>query len=80
VHGQSRVIYTSDSQGLLPTRAHVEVTCHVVRPEKATSFVTNSFDFIFGFDEEHRPLRRILPVRREEAERLLEASGECEQG
>ena len=71
---KSRVVYTSDDP--VSPVAHVEVTCQVVRPERASSFVSNTFDFIFGFqnDGAATSLRRVLPVTREEAETLITAS------
>ena len=74
---RSRVVYASDNEdGSFKPTAHVEVECQVVRPEKASSFVSNTFDFSFTFDRSTNiSLKRVLPCRREEAERLIEASG-----
>jgi acyl-CoA hydrolase len=68
---KSRVIYASDDS--LRPFMHVEVTVQVVRPERASSFVSNTFHFIFGFSE-NVALRRVLPVTNEEAVVLLSAS------
>lgn len=67
---KSRVVCTSDS---LHPLAHVEVTCQVVRPEKASSFLSNKFNFVFGF-EDTVTLRRLLPTTYEEAATLVNAS------
>ena len=74
---RSRVVYASDNEdGTFKPTAHVEVECQVVRPEKASSFVSNTFDFSFTFERgTNISLRRVLPCRREEAERLIMASG-----
>ncbi len=73
---RSRVVYASDNEdGSFKPTAHVEVECQVVRPEKASSFVSNTFDFSFTFDRgTNISLKRVLPCRREEAEKLIEAS------
>lgn len=73
---RSRVVYASDNEdGSFKPTAHVEVECQVVRPEKVSSFVSNTFDFSFTFDRgTNISLRRVLPCRREEAERLIMAS------
>eukprot|EP01034_Spumella_vulgaris_P021658 gene21658-27699_t len=80
----SRVIFTSSSssssfaslsadeevQRNVPPSVVVEVNCQVVRPERASSVVSNTFHFVFGFacDEARSPsLRRVLPVTSEEA-------------
>eukprot|EP01032_Pedospumella_encystans_P013733 gene13733-15798_t len=50
----------------------VEVSCQVVRPEKACSFVSNTFYFVFGFPEKSSVcLRKVLPVTTEEATMLM---------
>ena len=43
-----------------------EVTCQVMRPEVASSFVSNVFNFTFGF-EGSVTLRNVLPLNIEEA-------------
>ena len=68
---KSRVIYTSDDP-LMPC-AQVEVTCQIVRPERASSFVSNTFNFVFCF-KESVSLRRVLPSTIEEATCLVDAS------
>ncbi|CAE7585728.1 Acot10, partial [Symbiodinium microadriaticum] len=68
---KSRVVYSSGDT--LKTVMHVEVTVQVVRPERASSFVSNTFHFIFGFSD-NVTLRRVLPVTNEEAAVLLQAS------
>jgi acyl-coenzyme A thioesterase 9 len=69
---KSRVVFTSDDP--VDPIAHIEVTCQVVRPEKASSFVSNTFDFLMGFHGDCVNLRRVLPTTREEAERLVEVA------
>lgn len=66
---KSKVVYSSDDP--VDPIVHIEVTCQVVRPERASSFVSNTFDFIMGFIGESVNLRRVLPTTREEAERQL---------
>ena len=51
-----------------------EVTCQVVRPEKASSTVTNTFYFIFGFFNQSVHLRRVLPSTLDEAKLILQVS------
>lgn len=65
---KSRVVYTSDDP-IRPT-AQVEITCQIVKPEKASSFVSNTFNFTFGF-QQSVSLRRVLPSNLEEATLLV---------
>lgn len=44
---KSRVVFTNDDP--IMSVVMVEVTCQVVRPEKASSFVSNSFNFVFRY-------------------------------
>mmetsp|Transcript_20723 Transcript_20723/g.34875 ORF Transcript_20723/g.34875 Transcript_20723/m.34875 type:complete len:466 (+) Transcript_20723:1755-3152(+) len=68
---KSRVTYSSDDP-VKPT-AHVEVTCQVMKPEKAVSYISNTFHFIYGFDS-NITLRRVVPSNFEEARLLVKAS------
>jgi hypothetical protein len=63
----------------------VEVSCSVVRPEQASSIVSNTFHFVFAFPTGAggsggggggggSVLRRVLPTTLEEASALLAAS------
>jgi hypothetical protein len=99
---KSRVVYSGENNPLQPMVV-VEVTCHVVRPEKyvsksgkssvvdtvgctgvtigvcfilllcrASSFVSNTFHFVFGFPRDTPVnLRRVLPTTAEEAARIV---------
>eukprot|EP01041_Mallomonas_annulata_P013117 gene13117-27703_t len=64
VRFKSRVVYASDDP--VNPIAQVEVTCQVMRPERASSFISNTFNFIFGFPD-GATLRRVLPTTYEEA-------------
>eukprot|EP01039_Chlorochromonas_danica_P003490 gene3490-3823_t len=68
---KSRVIFTSDDP--IHPRVVVEVLCQVVRPERASSFVSNSFMFTFGFGH-NVALRKVLPVTSEEAKTLVQGA------
>ena len=68
---KSRVTYSSDDP-VKPT-VHVEVTCQVMKPEKAVSYISNTFHFIYGFDS-NVTLRRVVPSNIEEAKLLVKAS------
>jgi acyl-coenzyme A thioesterase 9 len=68
---KSRVTYSSDDP-VKPT-VHVEVTCQVMKPEKAVSYISNTFHFIYGFDS-NITLRRVVPSNYEEARLLVKAS------
>lgn len=68
---KSRIVYTTDNP--LNPVAVVEVTCQIVRPEKAASFLSNTFNFEFTFNGNVN-LRRVLPVNDEEATILINAS------
>lgn len=68
---KARVTYSSDDP-VKPT-VHVEVTCQVMKPEKAVSYISNTFHFIYGFDS-NITLRRVVPSNFEEARLLVEAS------
>ena len=68
---KSKIIFTADHP--IDPIAMVEVTCQIVRPEKAASFVSNSFLFEFGF-RENVTLRKVLPSNYEEAATLYSAS------
>eukprot|EP01039_Chlorochromonas_danica_P009558 gene9558-10565_t len=68
---KSRVIFTSDDP--IHPRVVVEVLCQVVRPERASSFVSNSFVFTFGFGK-NVTLRKVLPVTFEEAKALIQGA------
>ncbi len=65
---KSRVVFTSDDPA--HPRLVVEVSCQVVRPEKASSFVSNTFLFTFGFTQ-GVTLRKVLPVTTEEGAVLV---------
>lgn len=65
---KSRVLYTTDNP--IDPVAIVEVTCQIVRPEKASSFVSNTFNFEFGF-KDSVTLRRVLPSTYEDAALLV---------
>jgi acyl-coenzyme A thioesterase 9 len=52
----------------------VEVVCHVVKPEKATSFLSNKFRFVFQFPDGGASLKRVLPVTIEEGNALIKAA------
>ncbi|CAM9123813.1 unnamed protein product, partial [Ectocarpus fasciculatus] len=69
---KSRVVFSSDDP--LDPIAEVEVTCQIVKPERASSYVSNKFKFVFGFKDSGVTLRRILPQNYEEAETLICAS------
>jgi len=71
VRFKSRVVYASDDP--INPLAQIEVTTQVVRPERASSFFSNSFNFIFGFPD-GATLRRVLPTTHEEAITLVRAS------
>eukprot|EP01038_Epipyxis_sp_PR26KG_P006474 gene6474-8904_t len=64
---KSRVIYTSDTP--IKPLVMIEVTCQVVKPERASSFVSNSFYFIFGFDKSVT-VKKVLPLTSEEASQM----------
>ena len=68
---RSRVVLSNDDP--LAPMAMVEVTCQGVRPERVSSFVSNTFNFIFQF-KDCVTLRRILPSTIEEAKVLVAAS------
>ena len=68
---KSRVTYSSDDP-VKPT-VHVEVTCQVMKPEKAVSYISNTFHLIYGFDS-NITLRRVVPSNYEEARLLVKAS------
>eukprot|EP00596_Hydrurales_sp_CCMP1899_P003825 CAMPEP_0119038526 /NCGR_PEP_ID=MMETSP1177-20130426/7498_1 /TAXON_ID=2985 /ORGANISM="Ochromonas sp, Strain CCMP1899" /LENGTH=471 /DNA_ID=CAMNT_0007001231 /DNA_START=164 /DNA_END=1576 /DNA_ORIENTATION=- len=68
---KSRVVFTNDDPSM--SVVMIEVTCQVVRPEKASSFVSNEFNFVFRFDNSVS-LRRVLPSTYEEAVILVKAS------
>jgi len=44
---KSRVVYTQQN----PPLVQVEVKCLIIQPEKASSKVSNTFDFVFGFED-----------------------------
>jgi acyl-coenzyme A thioesterase 9 len=68
---KSRVTYSSDDP--VKPAVHVEVTCQVMKPEKAVSYISNTFHFIYGFDS-NITLRRVVPGNYEEARLLVKAS------
>jgi acyl-coenzyme A thioesterase 9 len=68
---KSRVVFTSDDP--MKARVVIEVSCQVVRPEQASSFVSNTFVFVFGFSRSIA-LRKVLPVTTEEAIALINGS------
>lgn len=70
---KSRVIFTSDDP--VHPMVVIEVNVQVVRPERASSFVSNTFNFVFGFDKKVQvALRKVLPVTNEEAAMLIYGS------
>lgn len=71
VRMKSRVSFSSDDP-VRPT-AHVEVTCQVMKPERAVSYISNTFHFVYGFDSS-TTLRRVVPSSEEEARLLVRAS------
>lgn len=84
---KSRVLYSSsnsvtDETGPVPAVGTdkqekvvlVEVVCQVVRPEKASSFLSNKFHFVFQFPDGGASLKQVLPVTMEEANALVKAS------
>mmetsp|Transcript_5444 Transcript_5444/g.15149 ORF Transcript_5444/g.15149 Transcript_5444/m.15149 type:complete len:278 (+) Transcript_5444:221-1054(+) len=64
--------------GSQPTHAvvHVEVTAAVVKPEQASSHVTNTFQFRFAVDNSERGLKRIMARTRDEAEEMYKAASQ----
>eukprot|EP01035_Chromulina_nebulosa_P018383 gene18383-24082_t len=61
---KSRIVNTIDDP--IHPLAQVEVTCQIIRPEKASSIVSNTFNFEFIFDN-NITLRKVLPTTYEEA-------------
>lgn len=68
---KSRVVFTSDDP--IKPRVVIEVSCQVVKPEQASSFISNTFSFVFGFNK-NVALRKVLPVTTEEAKALINGS------
>jgi acyl-coenzyme A thioesterase 9 len=73
---KSKVVYTSNNKsGDNKPIVQIEVTCHVVKPESHSSYISNTFDFIFQFDDNlMKPLKAILPSTNAEARLLISAS------
>ena len=68
---KAKVTY-SDDDVVKPT-VHVEVTSQIMRPEKATSEMSNTFHFIYGFDS-NVTLRRVVPSNLHEAKLFVKSS------
>ncbi|KAL4451607.1 hypothetical protein ABPG75_007269 [Micractinium tetrahymenae] len=64
-------------------RAHVQVEASVTQPEKRHSTVTNTFNFVFGFELERDchgepvPPKRVLPSTERQALELARLFGPC---
>ena len=52
------------------------MTALVVKPEEASSSVTNTFTFRFAVDNTAKPLKSILPHTRDEAEEMYAAASQ----
>jgi len=71
---KSRVVYTSNNKdGDSRPQVQIEVTCFVVKPESHSSYISNTFDFIFQFEDDIS-LKKILPSTNAEARILISAS------
>lgn len=70
---KSKIVYSNND----PIKPSVvcEVICQIVRPEKTSSSVSNTFNFTFGFSDQVNP-RRVLPSSMEEAESILKYSAD----
>lgn len=68
---KSKIVYSSNDP--ISPNVVCEVTCQIVRPEKTSSSVSNTFNFTFGFVDPVNP-RRVLPNSMEEAEAILKYS------
>jgi acyl-coenzyme A thioesterase 9 len=68
---KSKIVYSTND----PIKPSVvcEVICQIVRPEKFSSSVSNTFNFTFGFMDQVNP-RKVLPSSMEEAEAILKYS------
>ncbi len=62
----ARVVYASREQ---PRRAMCEITCQIVKPEQASSLLSNHFSFVFALEGDMS--LQVLPGSREEGEALV---------
>ena len=68
--------YINSNKGLPFVRVCFQVTALVVKPEEATSSVTNTFRFRFAVDNTVKPLKSILPHTKDEAEEMYLAASQ----
>ena len=77
---KSRVVYTSNNKkGDNRPIVQIEVTCYVVKPESHSSYISNTFDFIFQFEDDIKPLKNLLPSTNAEARLLISAANNRSQ-
>ena len=53
---RSRIVYVTDE---MPRRAVCDITCHVVKPERVSSILSNRFSFVFTLEEGQEGQRQV---------------------
>ena len=69
---RSRISYLSSST---PRKAVCDITCHIVKPEKVSTCLSNRFSFIFELEDCAR-LKAVQPCTKEEVLALFDAAAQ----
>lgn len=66
----SSVLYTHIGDDGLP-HVHVQVIANICRPEKQTSEMSNTFNFVFTLNE-RATVKKVLPSNNDQAQRMVQ--------